>query len=123
MKRTRTLEIPVIAVHTAVVRGRGVAESMWQVDIHEHGRSGIIDYREGANSASVEWEFGGGDVVAIVMSVSAAKWDRMFPWAAGRQREILERIGAELVAQKAPGCVVDFDAKSPEVFYVQQARG
>lgn len=98
-------------------------QSNWSVEIHEHGRSGIIDYREGANSASVEWERGGGEVAAIVTSVPAPAWSRMFPWAADRQREILERIGAELIARKAPGCVVDFDARTPEVFYVRPASG
>jgi hypothetical protein len=97
-----------------------VTEAHWEIDIHEHGRSGIIDYREGDHRASVEWELGGGEVVAIVTSVSTKAWSRMFPWAAGRQREILERIGAELIARKAPGCVVDFDARTPEVFYLRR---
>jgi hypothetical protein len=83
----------------------------WSVQIHEHGRSGRIDYCEGDRVASVEWEFGGGDVVAIIMSSSPEEWDRRYPWAAGRQSEILRRIGGEVVAQKARTCVVDFDAR------------
>lgn len=85
----------------------------WIMVIHEHGRCGRIDYHEGDRIASVDWEFGGHDVVAIITSTSSDEWDRRYPWAAGRQTEILRRIGAEVVARKARGCVVDFDRKAP----------
>ena len=85
----------------------------WSVVIHEHGRCGRIDYREGDRLASVDWEFGGGDVVAVIMTTSSDEWDERYPWAAGRQTEILHRIGAEVVAQKARGCVVDLDPRPP----------
>lgn len=91
----------------------------WSVVIQEQGRCGRIDYCEGDHLASVDWEFGGGDVVAIIMSISPDEWDRLYPWAAGRQTEILHRIGAEVVARKAPSCVVDFDPKEPRWLYIR----
>jgi hypothetical protein len=85
----------------------------WSVVIHQDGRSGRIDYREGDRLASVDWEFGGDDVVVIIMTTSSDEWDQLYPWAAGRQTEILRRIGPEVVAQKARGCVVDLDPRAP----------
>jgi hypothetical protein len=76
---------------------------------------------EGDRLASVDWEFGGGDVVAIIMSTPTDEWDRLYPWAAGRQAEILRCIGAEVVAQRARGCVIDFDPREPRWLYVRQA--
>jgi hypothetical protein len=92
----------------------------FSVVIHEHGRCGRIDYCEGDQLASVDWELGGGDVVAIIMTTSPDKWDKLYPWAAGRQIEILRRIGAEVVAQKAQGCVVDLDLTAPR--YPEEPR-
>ncbi len=92
----------------------------WSIVIHEHGRCGRIDYCEGDRLASVDWEFGGSDVVAIIMTTSSDEWDELYPWAAGRQTEILRRIGAEVVAQKAPGCVVDFDPREPRWLYLRE---
>jgi hypothetical protein len=66
----------------------------------------------------VEWEFGARDVVAIISSPSPKEWDRRYPWAAGRQNEILLRIGAEVVAQKAPSCIVDFDPREPRFLHI-----
>jgi hypothetical protein len=83
------------------------------VVIREHGRCGRIDYCEGDQLASVDWEFGGGDVVAIITTTSSDEWDKLYPWAAGRQTEILRRIGTEVVAQKARGGVVDLEPTGP----------
>jgi len=94
----------------------------WSVVIHVDGRCGRVDYREGDRLASVGWEFGGGDAVAIISSESSGKWDRLYPWAAGRQTEILRRIGAEVVAQKAPSCVVDFDPRDPRWLYIREPK-
>jgi hypothetical protein len=97
---------------------RCVAAEHWDVDIQDRGRCGFIEYREGA--AVVEWEFGGGDVVVTVMSPSPLEWDRRYPWAAGRQRAILERIGTAIIERKAHGCRVDFDPRSPEFLYIRK---
>ncbi|MCP9917568.1 hypothetical protein [Cyanobium sp. ATX 6F1] len=34
----------------------------------------------------------------------SSEWDAHHPWAAGRRKQILERIAAEVVRQKAPSC-------------------
>jgi hypothetical protein len=95
---------------------------IWSVEIHQRGRNGTIDYREENNVLSVDWEFGGREVVAIISTsaTTTGEWDRMYPWAAGRQHEIMKRIGSETVRQKAPTCFVDFDPRSPWCVYVRE---
>jgi len=89
----------------------------WHVTIHTHGRSGVIEYREGEHTLDVSWEFGG-SVVAI-LDARVRDWDAKFPWAAGRSVEILERIGAEVVRQKAPSCVAEIDPANPDLLYIR----
>jgi hypothetical protein len=91
----------------------------WTVTLHGSGRVGRLEYREGADVLFVDWELGG-TVVAIIMGPSADDWNRLYPWATGRQREILERIGSWVVAKKAPGCLVDYDPWNPETTYIRQ---
>jgi hypothetical protein len=97
-------------------------DSPWRVVIRERGRSGSVDYAERENSLSLYWEFGG-SVVAIIAVPRAAEWDARHAWAAGRMPEIMARIGAELVRQRAPGCTFEADPNDPRLFYVREARG
>ena len=38
----------------------------WRVDIETRGRSGTLRYREGDQCIGFDWEFGSGDVVAVI---------------------------------------------------------
>jgi hypothetical protein len=94
-------------------------DAPWRVIIRTRGRSGFIDYIEGPNSLSIEWEFGG-SVVAIVYAPVPADWDRQHAWAAGRRSEIMERIGVEVVRQRARGCSFEADPNDPRLFYLRE---
>ena len=74
------------------------------VTITEGGRTGAVIYHEGAGRLSFWWEFGGGDVVAIVNVGDEEEWRAKYPWAAGRRAEILGFVAAEVIRQKAPTC-------------------
>lgn len=74
------------------------------VTITEGGRTGAVIYQEGAGRLSFWWEFGGGDVVAIVNVGDEEEWRAKYPWAAGRRAEILAFVAAEVIRQKAPTC-------------------
>lgn len=84
----------------------------WTVDITEKGRSGTVNYREAAGSLSLSWEFGGGDVVAIIYFPDEASWNARHPWAAGRRTEILRRVADEAVRQKSPGSLAEIDERA-----------
>jgi hypothetical protein len=80
-----------------------------RVEIGNGGRAGTITYREGLHTASFDWEFGGSPALAIITGPRTADWDRLCPWAAGRQAEIFEHVATEVVRQKASGCGHEID--------------
>ena len=88
----------------------------WSVEIVQSGRSGSVNYHEPSGSISFYWEFGGGDVVAIISVGDPAAWNSRYSWAAERRREILERVAREVVLQKAPTCRADIDDGSEYIY-------
>lgn len=76
--------------------------SGWKVEIAENGRCGAVYYRERQNSLRFYWEFGGGNVVAIIDVGTRSDWEREHPWAAPRRAEILQRVADEIIRQRAP---------------------
>lgn len=84
----------------------------WSVIIDQQGRGGAVNYREAGGSIPMSWEFGGNDVVAIIYFENEAVWRSRYPWAAGRRSEIVRRVAAEAVRQKAPGSRAEIDERS-----------
>jgi hypothetical protein len=86
--------------------------SHWSVVIEESGRSGSVIYREAAGAIVCPWEFSGGEAVVAVRVGTAAEWLRSHPWTVGRREEILGRIAAEVIRQRAPSCTTRLDESS-----------
>jgi hypothetical protein len=86
------------------------------VAVSEEGRSGHVRYREADGELSFYWEFGGGDVVAVVTVGTAEEWAQRYPWAAARRAEILRVVAAELVRQKAPTCRAEIDDTAGAIY-------
>ena len=84
----------------------------WSVECEPVGKSGYVFYHEGSRELPLYWEYGGGDVVVIVRADDPSKFWMRHPWIAGREREILERVAAEVVRQRAPSCRADIDEKA-----------
>lgn len=82
--------------------------------------SGYVSYREGLRSISFYWEFGGGDIVAIVWIGEDSVWERQHAWAVARKREILGRVAREIVRQRAPTCVADIDEAGGYIYVREQ---
>jgi hypothetical protein len=74
---------------------------MAEVTISTMGRCGLIFYREGAETARFDWEFGG-SVIALLWGAKKSAWDESYPWARGRQAEIYDFVAKEVIRQKAP---------------------
>lgn len=51
-------------------------------------------------------------MVAIIDGPTPANWNAAYPWAAGRGTEIMERVAAEAIRQKASSCRADLDPHS-----------
>src|SRR5215813_8492461 len=88
---------------------RQAATSGATVEITQSGRGGSITYREGGNAVGFEWEFGASPAIALIFGAAAEVWDRRYPWAAGRQAEIYDVVGAEAVRQQAEGAQFEVD--------------
>jgi hypothetical protein len=85
------------------------------VTILSRGRAGTVVYREDGNRLDCHWEFGGGEVVAIVQCGDAEHWARHHPWAHARRPEILRFLADEVTRQKAPDCGAEIDASSGDI--------
>ena len=87
--------------------------------IEQDGRGGTIRYREGAHALSFDWELALPPAVVLIFGPNAAAWDARVPWAAGRQRAIYERVGADVVTMQVPGgsYVLDLDAGVIEIMH------
>lgn len=90
--------------------------------ISEDGRSGRVTYSESTGELSFYWEFGGGDVIAIVQTGTAEVWRKNYPWASARRSEILRFIAAEVRRQKAPSSRAEINELSGDILFRQVAE-
>jgi hypothetical protein len=72
----------------------------WEVWFEESGRDGKVGFKGEGHRFGMYWEFGGGDVVAIINVPSADKWVEKTGIALGKRQKILDFIGTETVRQK-----------------------
>jgi hypothetical protein len=103
-------------------RSRTPAEPAATVEISESGSGGSIEYREGAHSVRFEWEFAMPPALALIFGTAAKLWDTQYPWAAGRQEEIYDFVGREVLSRRASDSVIHADLHSG-VMTVLQPRG
>jgi len=75
-------------------------ENGWKVWFEESGRSGKVVFQGEGHSFSMYWEFGGGDVVAIIDVPTEEKWEKQTGIPLIKRPEILNFIGSETVRQK-----------------------
>jgi hypothetical protein len=81
----------------------------YSVEIITRGRCGDILYREDGGQIVFSWEFGGGNVVAIIYGPSEKEWIAACPWAKGRREMIFRRVGQHVIFEKAHRCTPVYD--------------
>ena len=82
-----------------------------KVTINVQGRDGSVQYSEGPGlTIDGHFEFGGGDVVAIITMGSEDEWRRRYPWAVERREAILRFVGEDLIRRQAPQSALEVDA-------------
>jgi hypothetical protein len=89
------------------------------LEITQSGRSGSIYYREGKNTITFDWEFQLSPVLALISGPESKTFDEKFPWAAGRQAEIFDFVGEEVLRQKADGCEFEVELAIGEITILQ----
>jgi hypothetical protein len=78
----------------------------WEVRVIMKGWYGDIEYVEDGQTCRFYWEFGGGNALASISVPAPDAWDTEVPWAKGRREEILDRVAAETVRQRAPSAFI-----------------
>lgn len=84
-----------------------------KINIVQKGPSGTVRYTEGwlrKNTCEFTFEFGGGDTVATVWFTPEDRWDGKYPWAAGRQKEIVRFVAEELRRTQAPKSAIEWES-------------
>jgi hypothetical protein len=95
---------------------------MSRVEISDGGRAGTLTYREGLHTASFYWEFAISPALAILTGPAERDWDRLCPWAAGRQEEVFEHVAREVIRQKASECTPEIDLASGTITLLEPRR-
>src|SRR5262249_34812364 len=91
-----------------------------QVTITQSGRGGSIVYDEDGRSVPFDWEFALPPTLALIWGPQASTWDADYPWAVGRQREVYEFVGSEVVRQKTLGAHFTFDLEAGTLEIITQ---
>ena len=81
----------------------------YTVEIGQSGRGGTIVYREGAHEAVLDWEFGGGNAVALIWLRGSAAGAVA---RAGGRDVLLRRVADEVVRRQAPSCRAEIEEES-----------
>jgi hypothetical protein len=85
------------------------------VTIEDHGRCGLIWYREGVKTILFDWELCGTYVAEIwPRSLQELKSEEI--WPASRIPEILDFVAREVVSKRANGCSYQKDLNSCRIF-------
>ena len=90
-----------------------------KLTIEEHGRCGLVRYRENDKEILFEWEFCGGDrAVAKIWPLPLRRLTEQNTWSGARIADILDLVGREIVARKAPGCRYEIDTEVSRITIV-----
>jgi hypothetical protein len=90
--------------------------SNWEVQITTKGPYGSVIYQEGSHSASFLWQFGGGEIIAMIQIPSPSEWNQQYPWAAGRRDEVLERVMGDVIRQKCRDCAASMTEQNGKAY-------
>ena len=74
----------------------------WRVAFDEQGPDGYVRYEEGGRTLSFYWAFGAGNIIASISVGDDAEWRADYPEFAGRREEIIARIAAASIRERAP---------------------
>jgi hypothetical protein len=87
---------------------------MAKINIITKGRFGTIEYIEGSmfrkKTYEFQWEFGGGDTVAIIwFPKDEAAWNEKYPSAKGRRMEIVRDMAEQVRKKQAPSSTLKWE--------------
>jgi hypothetical protein len=88
----------------------------WNVEIVRKGRGGPVFYVEGDQKIAFDFELGR---CGIIYCPPASDWDSSYPWAAGRRRQILDRVAVEFVRGEFKGSTFAFVEGRDDMIHIR----
>lgn len=70
----------------------------------QNGRGGTITYQQEATQLRFDWEFGGGNCVAIIFVPTEAQWEKATGLPLLERQKVLEFVAQQVVRDQAPSC-------------------
>lgn len=68
------------------------------------GRGGTLTYHDHRSTIRFDWEFGGGDCVAIIFVPTPVAWEHQTGRPLAEREQILTFVGEQAVRDQAPSC-------------------
>ncbi len=89
------------ALSSAVMKHLGrIKLGQPQIFYSEQGRDGYVSFDNGQNSFDMYWEFGGGDVLAIITVPTPSEWQQQTGMPLSQRAETLEFIARQVIKDK-----------------------
>lgn len=92
-------------------------ERRQHLEYTQDGRGGKITYIDGDISLDFDWEFAGGNGVAIIFVPEKKYWEAQTGLPLEEMQGILEFVGKQTVEDKAPNCVYEITDGFVEILY------
>ena len=70
----------------------------------QNGRGGTLTYEREQVRINFDWEFGGGDCVAIIFVPTEAQWEKATGLSLAERLPVLEFVARQVIRDQAPHC-------------------
>jgi hypothetical protein len=87
------------------------------IEYAQSGRGGTISYIAGDKKINFDWEFAGGNGVAIIFIPEEKYWLAQTGISLSQRQSILEFVATEVIDDKAPNCVYRITDNCIEILY------
>lgn len=93
-----------------------------RLEYWQEGRGGTVNYIAGETTIKFDWEFGGGDAVALIFVPEEQYWEAQTKTPLSQREAILEFTAQQVVEDKAPGCFYSISGGILEILYTDPAK-
>jgi hypothetical protein len=88
-----------------------------RIEYSQSGRGGTVSYIAGDKKINFDWEFAGGNGVAIIFIPEEKYWVVQTGIPLSQRQAILEFVAKEVIDDKAPDCVYSISDNCIEILY------
>jgi len=85
-----------------------------RVSVEKHGRCGFVHVAIGSHRLRFQWEYGGGDCIAVLAVPDPAEWRDLHPHREFERDAFLAGLAREIARHECPRATIEF---APEAVY------